>query len=467
MERDIGARGKVFRDPVHGLIRIGPQDAFILDLIDAPEFQRLRRIRQLGVSCMTYPGAEHSRFVHSLGVFEVAQRILSTLLTRCADTAWIREFLVDRSRAVKAAALLHDVGHAPYSHLMERAFSQGHDHEKQSIRLITDSESGLSRRLGDAGIDPYDVASIIEKTSKDRLLVDIVSSQLDADRMDYLLRDSLHTGVEYGRYDARWTIRNFCLGRVPSTAADGTETSAFRLCLDRDRGLHSAEQLVMARLHMHLQVYLHPFTRGCEALLLNLIRLAGTHVANLPSATPAVVRSFLEQRGRLGDHEDWIRFDEVAVSAAIAAWADSNDPRLGDLRRLARAFLNRERFFRARSVDPEAASPMKVLQLGRALGEAGVAEGIGWTFDDGSVTPYRGTYASSDAARSAGSGETPAAESILLATGDLDDVFMPVERQSRILRGLDLTKQSVRRLYYERARADEIEPLLAEHGLAS
>src|SRR5205814_7525093 len=115
--KPIGPSGKVIRDAVHGLIRIEPGEEVLLDLINTPEFQRLRRVRQLGVSSMTYPGAEHSRFTHSLGVMNFAQRILSSLLHRYRKDSGATDLLQVHAQTVKAAALLHDVGHGPFSHM--------------------------------------------------------------------------------------------------------------------------------------------------------------------------------------------------------------------------------------------------------------------------------------------------------------------------------------------------------------
>ena len=120
----ISPKGKVFRCPVHGLIRIDPEDEYILDLINTPEFQRLRRVRQLGVSSFTYPGAEHTRFAHSLGVFNFAQQIVASLQRRYAAQTELVSLLAYQRRNVLAAALLHDVGHGPFSHMIERAFEK-------------------------------------------------------------------------------------------------------------------------------------------------------------------------------------------------------------------------------------------------------------------------------------------------------------------------------------------------------
>ncbi|NNM84952.1 MAG: HD domain-containing protein [Phycisphaerales bacterium] len=178
--------GKVFRDPVHQLIRIAPSDEYILELIDTPEFQRLRRIRQLGVSWLTYHGAEHSRFSHSLGVFNFAQRIIQSLQQKYGSGSEIVRSLEQHERVVKAAALLHDVGHAPFSHLLEKV-SGGMNHEARTVEIILDEQSQIHKVLKAYQLNPGDVASVIRKDFPVKLVVDIVSSQLDADRMDYLL----------------------------------------------------------------------------------------------------------------------------------------------------------------------------------------------------------------------------------------------------------------------------------------
>jgi uncharacterized protein len=234
--KPIGAAGKVIRDAVHGLIRIEPEDAFLLDLIDTREFQRLRRVRQLGVSSLTYPGAEHSRFAHSLGVMNFAQRILAALGHRYRKDSAAADLLKAHERTVKAAALLHDIGHGPFSHLMERAFGAHADHEEKTSELIRSDQSDVNVVLLRHNVQPGAVCDIIDKTSEHRLLVDIVSSQLDADRMDYILRDALATGVKYGAYDSEWLLNTLCIGTEPNVHETGTER-LWRLCLEEGRGL--------------------------------------------------------------------------------------------------------------------------------------------------------------------------------------------------------------------------------------
>lgn len=296
-------RGIVFRDPVHQLIHLDEDDGFLRELIDTRPMQRLRRIRQLGVSWLTYHGAEHSRFSHSMGVMHVASLILRSIGQRYHGNESIKSDLKTNRLTVLAATLLHDIGHAPFSHAMERLFPANADHEKRTARLIGNSSLQVSGILQENGVDPEDVTAILGKLHPKKFLCDVVSSQLDADRMDYLLRDSLFTGVEYGHYDLDWVSNHLCLGREPLSSGEEDDSEAqLRLCLDRKRGLYAAEQLIIARYHMTMQVYFHKTTRMWEAMLLCLLRRAAKLVQRdgdmfsdgiLPG-TPAPLQTFLK-----------------------------------------------------------------------------------------------------------------------------------------------------------------------------
>src|ERR1051325_3959565 len=192
---------RIYRDPVHNIIRLRTDDdegALIMNLIDTPEFQRLRRIKQLGLGLYTYQGAEHSRFTHSLGAFHLMTRVLD----RLSEKYQIEK--QDRT-AARAAALLHDVGHGSFSHVMEKVL--GFHHEKFTVEVVLSSETEVGRQLRSYSSDmPGKVAAIIEGRFQPSALGQLVSSQLDVDRMDYLLRDSLMTGAKYGIYDLEWII---------------------------------------------------------------------------------------------------------------------------------------------------------------------------------------------------------------------------------------------------------------------
>ena len=343
----VKAKGKIFRDPVHGLIRILEQDAFLYELINTPEFQRLRHIRQLGMSSLTYPGAEQSRFGHSLGVYWLANRMLQIIEQGGCPRPDMNAF----RRAVLAAALLHDLGHGPFSHVMERALPDDFlSHEDQTCHLICDPASNVNRVLTEHDVVPKTVASIINKTMSVHWMVDIVSSQLDADRMDYLLRDSLSTGVKYGLYDCEWLLNCICLGEPSQEVDEDEKKPVKRLCLDKSRGLHSVEQLIMARMHMSKQVYYHEVTRGFEAHFICIFDTALQLLDQLPSETPETVRMFLKSKGRL-DYQAWLGFDETAVEQALWVWSRCSLEPLRGLASLCSAFRCREKIFRCRELD--------------------------------------------------------------------------------------------------------------------
>jgi len=457
----IGPKGKVFRDPVHGLIRIEPGDDFILDLIDTPEFQRLRRVRQLGVSCFTYHGAEHSRFVHSMGVFNFAQRMVQSLRRRYAGENRVLACLNEYERSIKAAALLHDLGHGPFSHVIERAFGAFVKHEYRTVQIVRNPESSVSQVLRAHSLDAESVASIIDTTHPCRLAVDIVSSQLDADRMDYLLRDSQCTGVEYGRYDQEWILNSLGIATDASISAsqrpDGDKSRAWRLCLDRHRGLYAAEQLILARAYMSMQVYYHKATRGYEVMLLNLFAEAKRlHEADrLPKATPPVIVKFIESKGDL-TLDQWLQFDEALMTTAMHSWSISKEPACDLLSQLASAYLRRERLYSGVDFQLTAAS----MSLESRLEKDGLIKGRDWEIDDAKFTPYKGLLLS--AKRSSRDSETLSAESILLGGEEPDLLAIAVETESAVLRSLELDKRLLHRFYYVREKEGLFQPFLGE-----
>src|SRR5947207_11374028 len=192
---------KIIRDPVHDVIAFrldSPVDALLFRLLNAAEFQRLRRIRQLGMASLAYPAADHSRYSHSLGVMQTARRILDQLG---------RSFRIDEEgRTIcLVAALLHDLGHGPFSHVFERV--SGIRHEELTRRVIVDDRSEVHRILREHdNAMPEKIVAFLECRPKRTFFCDIISSQLDADRFDYLLRDNLMTGSRYGSFDLEWVL---------------------------------------------------------------------------------------------------------------------------------------------------------------------------------------------------------------------------------------------------------------------
>lgn len=455
--RLIKESGKVFRDPVHSLIRIDRSEPVLLDLIDTPVFQRLRRIRQLGVSALTYHGAEHSRFVHSLGVMNFAQRIIEALLLRHRGTE-VETYLRKEAVVIKCAALLHDIGHGPFSHVIERAFGRKKHHEHQTLRIIRDARFGVRSTLEEHGVDPESVASLIDPAGDPTLGKDIISSQLDADRMDYLLRDSHGTGVKYGLYDPEWILNAMCVGIGLSARAGESDPSVWRLCLDRSRGKEAAEQFILARSHMNEQVYFHRVTRGYEVALLQLFRAASDSSNDLPVGTPTSVRAFLAGTVQ-DDPECWLRFDESAMIAAFQAWGQpsalSGNPNLAER---STAFL-----FRERGIDSAPISRLRQAdqhKMFEALRQVDFLTDRDYHIDDIESSIYKGI---TDSFGKEAEGQS--IESILLTSGKLTDRAAPIEREDPLMRYLEQVKSLILRMYFDRSRSEQFARVLSRFSL--
>ncbi len=332
---------KVFRDPVHDFITV--EDDLLLALIDTPEFQRLRRIRQLGASYGTYHGAEHSRFSHAIGVLHVMQRVLK----RFRDLGLTPE-PVDRLAAL-AAALLHDLGHGPFSHLWEHTCCAHLSHEAWTRRIILDG-TGVNRvlRRHDPAL-PERVLAVLDGTHPVRYLSSLVSGQLDVDRMDYLLRDALYTGATYGRFD---------LERLIYTMAVAGE----QVVVSR-KGLANVEEYLLARYFMYWQVYFHKTTRAQEVLFRRLLeRVRDLTLDRGPEAAPVppALRPFLAGAPGLGD---LLAVDDVDVLHAVKIWTAAADQVLRDL---AGRFLNR-RLLKPVFADPVDDAPPDAVEAVREL----------------------------------------------------------------------------------------------------
>jgi len=243
------------RDPLHGFIRA---DRLETALVASPPLQRLRFIHQLGFAHLVFPGAEHSRFSHALGAMQLAGRVYDHLATEEPELLPAGPGTPER-RLVRAAALLHDIGHAPYSHSAEELFEGGIDHEEMTRRLLgLPAVVEAFERHGD-GLEPATVARLLAgdgEDPKERLLAQIISGELDVDKMDYLLRDSLYCGVRYGNFDLERLLDTM----VPLPDPDG---EGWGLGV-KEGGVHALEALVMARYYMFTQVYYNVTTKALE-----------------------------------------------------------------------------------------------------------------------------------------------------------------------------------------------------------
>ncbi|MBK7704188.1 MAG: HD domain-containing protein [Acidobacteria bacterium] len=323
---------KIYRDSVHNIIRLrtdSDEGKLLVRLIDTAEFQRLRRIRQLGLAHFAYQGAEHSRFTHSLGALHLATRTLAKLE--------LSYKISDESRiAVRCAALLHDIGHGAFSHVIEPIL--GFRHEEFTIEAMLSAETEVGQVLRAFAPElPGKVASIIRGDFRPRALAQLVSSQLDVDRMDYLLRDSLMTGAKYGIFDLEWIIKSLEIDE----ANDRLYVAA--------RGLYAVEDYLQARYYMFRQVYFHRTLRAAEAVLHSLLRRAFRVYATDPnglyvSRQTAFEKILKGERLSLNEH---LELDDHDVMFHIKRWQTSDDSVLSDL---AGRFLHR-RLFKAFDLD--------------------------------------------------------------------------------------------------------------------
>jgi HD superfamily phosphohydrolase len=323
---------KLFRDPVHNIIAFDLNDEverIMFRLIQTRTFQRLRRIRQLGFANLVYHGAEHSRFVHSLGVAHVARRMLGALDCGFGD---------EERLEVMCAALLHDVGHGPFSHAIEKV-TRIH-HEEYSAQLVSDPESEVAALLSQ--IDPSlpdRVARYFGPRSEfpadKHVLLDIVSSQLDADRLDYILRDGLATGVKIGVYDFERILT--MLETYQGTGADGSTSR--RLAVSY-RAREAVEGYLMARFHMFKQVYLHKAVRAAEKMLEAVLRRAEQlqREGYTFGANPSPRLSKLLAGKRLTT-EEFVSLDDTDVWISLKQWRLESDPILA---RLSAGLLDRD-----------------------------------------------------------------------------------------------------------------------------
>lgn len=349
---------KVFKDPVHRYVHV--QDKVIWELVATSEFQRLRRIRQLGTTYFTFHGAEHSRFNHSLGVYEIVRRIIDDVFRE-------RPLLNDEERLLcLCAALLHDLGHGPFSHSFEKVFHYDHEEFTQAI-IVGDTE--VNRVLKQVGDDfPKKVAEVIAKTYKNKLVVSLISSQIDADRMDYLLRDAYYTGVSYGNFD---------MERILRVMRPQEDQVVFK-----SSGMHAVEDYIMSRYQMYWQVYFHPVTRSAEVILTKILHRA-KHLYKEHyefKTAPVHLKSIFEEKLTL---QDYVKLDEAIFTFYFQVWQDEDDEILSDL---CRRFLDRN-LFKYAEFDPSA-QMMKMMELRTLFEEAGIDPNYYLVVDSSSDLPY-------------------------------------------------------------------------------
>ncbi len=269
-----------FRDPIHGFIHADPLEQA---LVNSRPLQRLRSIHQLAFTYLVFPGAEHSRFSHVLGAMHLAGRVYDALAARGTGALDLDPGPRSRGRRlVRLAALTHDIGHAPFSHSAEDLFEGGIDHEAMTGRLLGTGEIRRAFEAHGDGLEPEDVSRLLlaPESPEERLLSKVMSGELDVDKMDYLLRDSLYCGVRYGVFD---------LDRVLETivALEDPESGEWGLGVE-EGGVHALEALVMARYYMFTQVYFNLTGKALELHFSKWLEESGRRWPTDPEA-------FLEQ----------------------------------------------------------------------------------------------------------------------------------------------------------------------------
>jgi HD superfamily phosphohydrolase len=353
------SRFKIFSDPVHGFISV-PKN-LLLDLIETPEVQRLRRIRQLGLGHLVFPGAEHTRFNHALGAMALMQEALANLSEKGTPIS------TEEHLAACAAALLHDIGHGPFSHTLEHQLIEGFTHEAMSRVLLL--------RLNERFNGALELTiQIFDDVYARPFFHQLVSSQLDMDRLDYLRRDSFYTGVVEGKVGVERIIKTLRVHPI-----EGGPDS--RIVIE-SKGIYAVENFLIARRLMYWQVYLHKTVLAADALLRAIIRRARILIQvgdaqTAASCAPALC-FFLERPLKAPEAftsneviENFCQLDDVDVLYSIKQWSRARDAILADL---SRRFLHRQ-FFRTTFL-PEAPSPAQLAQWRQRVAQWLVQQGI-------------------------------------------------------------------------------------------
>jgi len=320
-------------DPVHGLIVFGRSgdrhldetDMIAWELLNTAEFQRLRRIRQLGFAELVFPGATHNRFAHSIGVYHMARQLVE-IIARRQDS---RD--PDRERITLLAALLHDVGHGPFSHafeLVSEKVGPCRRHERWSVEIVQgDTEVNRVLRSVDGEL-PQRIGELLADGKPEDVYGTIVSSQFDADRLDYIQRDRLMTGVRFGYIDLDWLFDCLEVGKITYGKDDPVEASCFYF---GPKGMQVAEEYLEARFRLYRTVYMHKTTRAAERMLQALLGKVASGMQGDQQARHEPVMRYLTSRApTLGDY---LALDDSRILIALSTYSKHDDPGISELAR--------------------------------------------------------------------------------------------------------------------------------------
>ena len=289
----------LFNDPIYGFIAI--ETPLIFQLIEHPYFQRLRRIAQMGLSSLVYPGAHHTRFEHALGAMHIMQRAIAVLRAKGVAISEAE------SEAMQVAILLHDIGHGPFSHATEKSLIQGIAHESISIQIMeslnTEFNGGLTLAL-----------QIFKNQYPRKFMHQLLSGQLDVDRLDYLKRDSFYTGVTEGNINTE---------RILATMNVVDENLVFEI-----KGIHSLEKFLLARRLMYWQVYLHKTSLVAELLLVKALERARSLGSDAGFTNPNLALFFSTEKPIVFDESlltAYLRLDDSDLMQQLKQWSHGSD----------------------------------------------------------------------------------------------------------------------------------------------
>ncbi|MFD1605167.1 HD domain-containing protein [Flavobacterium artemisiae] len=307
---------KIFNDPIYGFITI--PNELIYDLIQHPYFQRLRRISQMGLSYLVYPGANHTRFHHALGCMHLMQKTINTLR--------FKEVVIspEEENALLIAILLHDIGHGPFSHAMERSIVEDVHHEAISLLFMNQLNEEFDGRLSLA-------IQVFKGEYHRKFMLQLISSQLDMDRMDYLKRDSFYTGVAEGNVNSERLIQ------MMNVVDD--------VLVIEEKGIYSVEKFLLSRRLMYWQAYLHKTSLVAELILMKVLKRAKELTlkgVNLPCSEP--LSYFMHNKISLEDFDAqnldlFSQLDDFDIISALKAWQRQDD---FVLRTLSKMIINRD-----------------------------------------------------------------------------------------------------------------------------
>ncbi len=315
----------ILRDPVHGLISFeGAAERVMTALLATREVQRLRRIRQLGLTSLVFPGAEHSRFAHAVGAAHVMVRLQQRVTACSADLPADERMDAQAAADALAAAVVHDLGHGPFSHLFEDVLPDARHHESWTVEAIRDDRTDVHAAL--ESLDPgmaERVASLVGGRYRLGYLARALTGTLDVDRCDYLLRDSHMTGARYGLYDLDWLLRALSFDRTPA--------GQWVLAIEGRKGLPPIEGFFLGRHFMYRQVYHHKATRAAE-FLIRAIFVRMTELVR-DGAPPDPIPQALRAAARGDDVSlgDYLDLDDARLVYCFAEWERGRDPVLRDL----------------------------------------------------------------------------------------------------------------------------------------